>query len=107
MPSEIQASNDRSADVAAQPKSSAPDGFAAKSPGSVLVLGMHRSGTSAVTRLLGISGLNVGDETALLPAHPSDNPTGYWERADLNAINDEILVSAGRAWNRVAGLECR
>ncbi len=105
MPSEIQGSDDRSEDVAAQAKSAVPKSFATQSPGAVLVLGMHRSGTSAVTRLLGISGLNVGDENALLPAHPSDNPTGYWERGDLNAINDEILACAGRAWNRVAGLD--
>ncbi len=108
MSSEIQGSDDRSGDVASPAKSAvstAPNTFGTQAPASVLVLGMHRSGTSAVTRLLGMSGLNVGDADALLPAHPSDNPSGYWERADLNAINDDFLTTIGHAWNRVAGLD--
>jgi len=104
MASEIQGSDEHSADTGHQAKSAAPSSFGTQAPATVLVLGMHRSGTSAVTRLLGMAGLNVGDEAALLPAHPSDNPSGYWERADLNAINDEVLATVGRAWNRVAGL---
>ncbi len=80
---------------------------AARTPASVIVLGMHRSGTSVVTRLLGLTGLEIGDDDALLPAHVSDNPTGYWERGDLNTINDALLNQAGHAWNRVAGFDPR
>lgn len=66
---------------------------------------MHRSGTSVVTRLLGLTGLEIGNDDALLPAHVSDNPSGYWERGDLNTINDAVLTQAGHAWNRVAGFD--
>ena len=41
----------------------------------VVVLGMHRSGTSAVTRLLTLAGATPPRE--LMPANP-DNPQGYW-----------------------------
>src|SRR5690606_22416779 len=49
-----------------------PAGRAA-GPG-VLLLGMHRSGTSLTTRLLGDTGLWLGEEADFLPAHPQDNP---------------------------------
>ena len=69
----------------------------------ILVLGMHRSGTSALARTLNLMGVNVGNEADLLPAHPTDNPTGYWERADIVALNDGFLKSAGYAWNDIGG----
>ncbi|HST28076.1 MAG TPA: sulfotransferase [Rudaea sp.] len=70
----------------------------------VLVLGMHRSGTSVLAGTLKSLGVAVGDEDAMLPAHPTDNPTGYWERFDVVASHDEFLASAGYSWSRVAGI---
>jgi hypothetical protein len=70
----------------------------------ILVLGMHRSGTSVLARTLKLLGVAVGDEETLLPAHPTDNPTGYWERSDVVASHDEFLASAGYSWSRVAGI---
>ena len=69
----------------------------------ILVAGMHRSGTSAVARLLNVMGAHVGDEKSLLPPHPTDNPKGYWERADIVAHHDIFLSSCGYSWNEVAG----
>ena len=43
---------------------------------AVLVLGMHRSGTSAIARGLAALGVFLGDD--FLDAKP-ENPTGYWE----------------------------
>ena len=60
-----------------------PDATAAESTGStaVLVLGMHRSGTSSVAgaliRLGGAAPLNLMPPT-------EDNPKGYWESTLLN-----------------------
>ncbi len=71
----------------------------------VLVVGMHRSGTSALARTLSLMGVNVGNEEDLLPAHPTDNPTGYWERADIVALHEEFLKSGGYAWNEVGGFK--
>lgn len=69
----------------------------------VLVLGMHRSGTSVLARTLNLLGIAIGDDEALLPAHATDNPTGYWERSDIVACHDEFLAAGGYSWYRVAG----
>ena len=62
----------------------------------VLVLGMHRSGTSALTRLLALHGIALGD--ALLPA-AADNPTGFWEHREVVALHERLLAALGRAWD--------
>jgi len=69
----------------------------------VLVLGMHRSGTSVLARTLNLLGIAIGDNESLLPAHPTDNPSGYWERSDIVACHDEFLAAGGYSWSRVAG----
>ena len=73
-----------------------------RSTPDILVLGMHRSGTSALTRVLAGAGAWVGDDEEMLPAHPADNPTGYWERRDIVAAHDEFLTAAGCGWDRLA-----
>src|ERR1700693_2046654 len=63
----------------------------------VYVLGMHRSGTSATTRVLNLMGLPVcqgGD----LVQQVKGNPKGHWESATLVRFNDAILRSWGAAW---------
>ena len=62
---------------------------------AVVVLGMHRSGTSALSRLL----IQLGaDGPANLLPRTGDNPHGYFEPRDLSVIHDEILASAGTNW---------
>ena len=63
----------------------------------VVVLGMHRSGTSAVSRILNLLGADIGPETDLLTEY--DNPAGHWESKSLVACNDRILASYGRSWD--------
>lgn len=63
---------------------------------AVVVLGMHRSGTSAITRVLSLLGCSLPKD--LLPAR-DDNPTGFWESAPICAFNDELLASAGSSWD--------
>ena len=58
----------------------------------ILVAGMHRSGTSAVTRILNLLGCDL--PRTLLPPH-SSNERGFWESPGIVKINREILVSAG------------
>lgn len=55
----------------------------------IAVLGMHRSGTSALTRALVAVGANAGDN--LLPAG-LDNPKGFWEDKDFVLMNERILA---------------
>lgn len=63
----------------------------------VVVLGMHRSGTSAVTRALPVMGVELGDH--LMPAAEGNNKKGFWEDMDVVAINIELLACLGRDWS--------
>ncbi len=56
---------------------------------------MHRNGTSAATRALNLLGLELPD--GLLTADRS-NPTGYWESAWVNRLNDQALATLQRPW---------
>src|SRR5215212_8323769 len=64
----------------------------------VVITGMHRSGTSMVSRLLHDSGLDLGAPDDLIPASP-DNPDGHWEHIAIVQLNDEILNSFGGGWD--------
>jgi hypothetical protein len=66
--------------------------------GGICVLGMHRSGTSLVARVINLLGVDLGSEEGLLEAAP-DNPTGYWESEEILALNDEILATFGGRWD--------
>ena len=63
---------------------------------AILVAGMHRSGTSALTRLL--VGLGCAAPKTLMPADDY-NAKGYWESTEIAALNDDILRSAGSSWD--------
>lgn len=65
-------------------------------PLAILVLGMHRSGTSALTRTLNL--LGAGLPGNLIPAKP-DNKAGFWESADIQNLNDRILAALGSRWD--------
>jgi hypothetical protein len=85
------------------------DGGQSSHPGTVagqrtciVVLGMHRSGTSALTRVLSILG-------AALPRHlmspGPDNETGHWESQKLVDFHDEVLSELDSAWHDWAALD--
>jgi hypothetical protein len=63
----------------------------------ILVLGMHRSGTSSVTRVLNLLGADL--PANLLPPNPAENETGFWESADIVAIHDQFLSAIGSSWH--------
>lgn len=62
---------------------------------AVVILPMHRSGSSALSRVLSLLGcdlpktLMVGNET---------NPTGHWESTVIRTLNDDVLASGGSQW---------
>ena len=68
----------------------------------IVVLGMHRSGTSAVTRGLEVLGVELGER--LMPAIPGANEKGFFEDIDVNAINLALYQSlgGGQAWHTLA-----
>lgn len=62
----------------------------------VLVLGMHRSGTSALTRLLSLAGAAL--PLRLMPAGPG-NESGHWEPQHLVDCHDRLLDAMGSSWH--------
>jgi len=70
------------------PMSAHRDGF--------LVLGMHRSGTSAISGTL--AKLGATPPKTLMEGHP-DNLKGHWESLAITLMHDELLESAGSRWN--------
>jgi hypothetical protein len=65
---------------------------------AVCTLGMHRSGTSLVSRLLNILGVHLGPPQSI-SGGGADNPRGYWEHYSLVLLNDEILARFGGLWD--------
>jgi hypothetical protein len=63
----------------------------------VIVAGMHRSGTSAITRVVNFLGADIA--STLLPATPGDNDYGYWESAAVVEIHDQLLRALGSAFD--------
>ena len=66
---------------------------------AIVVLGMHRSGTSCVTRMLHHLGVYLGENYCTEPM--ASNLIGHWEARDVVAINDEILSQSGGTWQSV------
>ncbi|WP_210201666.1 glycoside hydrolase family 99-like domain-containing protein [Mesorhizobium sp. WSM3864] len=62
----------------------------------IMVLGMHRSGTSALTRAISLLGAELPKN--LLGANPS-NPAGHWEPQRLIELHDQMLAEVGSSWD--------
>lgn len=77
-----------------------PDAPAAQ----VAVLGMHRSGTSALTNLLRLSGLWAGEEDDFPPGDVH-NQKGYWEHRGVWSVDEAILQTLGASWSEIADLD--
>jgi hypothetical protein len=75
-------------------------GHASSSGLAFVVLGMHRSGTSAMTRVLALSGAALPQN--MLPPQ-ADNPMGFWEPKDLVELNERFLTDGGSAWDDIFG----
>ena len=69
---------------------------AKSSPSMLIILGMHRSGTSALTGLFHDLGLDLGKN--LMQAQ-ADNPDGFWENQSIVDLHDEFLEFIGSAWD--------
>jgi len=64
----------------------------------IVVLGMHRSGTSAITKSLELLGVGLGSNL-----HPPgfDNPKGFWEDRACIDINNQLLELLGSSYDRL------
>ena len=65
---------------------------------AILVAGMHRSGTSALTRVLNIAGCDLPKTLMKLKRNPG-NVTGFWESQAIMDLNQEILASGCSFWD--------
>lgn len=65
----------------------------------VVVLGMHRSGTSAVSGALSRVGINFGPEDQLMPPDLGINAKGYYEHRELSVLNEQVLAALGSSWD--------
>ena len=63
---------------------------------AIIVLGMHRSGTSVLTRALAAVGVYLGNQ--LMPGKP-DNPKGFFEDLGITRLNLELLTELGCYWD--------
>jgi GT2 family glycosyltransferase/glycosyltransferase involved in cell wall biosynthesis len=63
---------------------------------ALLVIGMHRSGTSALTRLINLHGVTLGSD--LLEA-AFDNEAGFWENRKVVEFHERVLAALGSSWD--------
>lgn len=60
----------------------------------IIVVGMHRSGTSAMAGVLANNGVYMG-EGHYHPAPSKENPKGFFENREFRVINDQLLRMNG------------
>jgi len=56
---------------------------------ALIILGMHRSGTSALTGVLNLMVVSLGKE---LLQPQLDNPKGYFENREITIFNEKVLL---------------
>jgi hypothetical protein len=66
-------------------------------PIGVVILGMHRSGTSAVAGMFVCAGFFAGRDDDLMPPS-ADNPAGYHENLRIHRANERILERLRGSW---------
>lgn len=64
----------------------------------ICIVGMHRSGTSMITRLLNICGLELGPRERLLKADKA-NPLGHFEHRGFLDIDRKLLKHFHATWS--------
>lgn len=65
----------------------------------IIILGMHRSGTSATTGMLQCLGVSLGEK--LYAGHAQINAKGYFENSDIADANEEALLALNSAWDDI------
>ena len=70
----------------------------------VCIVGMHRSGTSMVARLLQLCGLDLGPKNMLMGASPS-NQGGHFEHREFVDLNQALLERLGGSWDNPPDLK--
>jgi GT2 family glycosyltransferase len=63
---------------------------------AIVVAGCHRSGTSAMARVISLAGADLPSD--LMPCQ-ADNPTGFWEPTSIADWNEDLLRSRNSGWD--------
>lgn len=71
----------------------------------VVVVGMHRSGTSAIARALQALGVDLGDR--LMPPLPGVNDKGFLEDEDIVQLNVGLLRELGHDWHTLTPIRAQ
>ena len=82
--------------IAALP--STGDDLSTRRSSCVLIVGMHRGGTSAVAQTIARLDVPFGTASDRMPPLP-ENPTGYWESTVLSLFNEDLLEALGGSWS--------
>jgi hypothetical protein len=70
---------------------------------ALIILGMHRSGTSLLTGLLSQVGVVMGKR--LYAPQKGVNEKGFWEHEDIVDAHDELLLHLGSQWDDLLPLD--
>ncbi len=65
---------------------------------AIIVLGMHRSGTSVLTRALSSLGVSLGEN---LLSGDIPNPKGFFEDRDVISLNEKLLEEMNCYWDSI------
>ncbi len=68
---------------------------------AIIMLGPHRSGTSALAGIVHFLGVDLGKD--LIEPRP-DNPSGFWELKPVVAIHNSIFDTLAIAWHSILPL---
>ena len=69
---------------------------------AIIVLGMHRSGTSALMRMVNLRGVDLGSN--LMSPVPNNNEKGFWEHMDIFRMNEKLFEDLNSSWDDVRSL---
>src|SRR5690606_949545 len=64
---------------------------------ALVVLGMHRSGTSALTHALSTLGAELPGDP--IPKLEFNNPEGFWESTEVLGVNEALLQGIDSNWD--------
>jgi hypothetical protein len=63
---------------------------------------MHRSGTSALSGVLGLLGVNLSN--SMRAPHPGVNEKGYWEHFELVQLHDRLFSGMHYSWDEILSM---
>ncbi len=69
----------------------------------IIVLAMHRSGSSTIARGLNALGVDLGDN--LMPATPGENQKGFWEDLDIYRFSERALKKTRSVWHALGRID--